>query len=103
MRNMRAVENILLQLDFKKIYDEVELFNKSKVNIRKYSRDDFGTLELIENPNARINGFHICFKGPVPKFLGKHTLVQGEPFDKSLELFFVYIGDSIYFEFVRNK
>jgi hypothetical protein len=103
VQDISLIESILEQLGFENIYNCNEMVNYELCNIRKYLYSDGNILELIENKSrARSNSFHLCFDGNVPDFMLQYRVEKFEPRDKTLEVFFVYINDSIYFEFVKE-
>jgi hypothetical protein len=105
VNNIELIEFILLKLGFNKIYDEREVVNYKHATIRKYLNNGDGfVLEVIEdNSRARSNSFHLCFDNEIPEFMRQYYIEKYIPKDESLLVDFVYINDSIYFEFVRNK
>lgn len=104
VQDINYVEDILVKLGFTCYYKEDEVINYQVNNVRKYSDYYDNALELIENKSrARGNSFHICFNGEVPEFMKQYRIDKYIPNDDNLLVDFVYIDDSIYFEFVRNK
>lgn len=106
VRNINKVEKILIDIGFVKVYDEMEIWAGKKTNIRKYLSSEGVKLELIQNENALLNTFHLAIEGDICDellFDMNSYIVYGEAFDKNLEMLFVYIDDSIYFEFVKEK
>jgi hypothetical protein len=105
VNNIELINSILLKLGFNNIYDETETINYRSVNVRKYINNGDGSiLEIIEDGSrARGNTFHLCFDNDVPDFMKQYRIEKFEPNDKSLLVDFIFINDSIYFEFVRNK
>ncbi|MDD5650969.1 MAG: hypothetical protein PHF86_11220 [Candidatus Nanoarchaeia archaeon] len=108
VKNIELVHSIFLKLGFSCTYNEIEIWENKETNIRKYIYKG-QKLELIQNDNAICNSYHICIEGKIPNFLQDYnvlrdyTILEGKAFNPKLKLFFVYIGDSIYFEFVRSK
>jgi hypothetical protein len=103
VQKIELIDSILLQLGFVKTYNEKELFNNEKVEINKYIYKGC-KFEFIENSSrSRSNSFHICFDGNIPDFMLQYQIERFIPKDESLLVDFVYINDSVYFEFVRNK
>lgn len=102
--DINKIEFILLQLDFEKIYDEYEYIDYQLCNVRKFLYSDNYILELIRSPSrARGSTFHISIEGEIPEFMKKYRIESHLPKDQTLLVDFVYINDSIYFEFVRSK
>jgi hypothetical protein len=105
VNNIELIGSILLKLGFNQIYDKMELINYRYVTVRKYLNNGDGSiLEIIEDGSrARSNSFHLCFDNDIPDFMKQYRIEKFEPNDKSLLIDFIFINDSIYFEFVRNK
>jgi hypothetical protein len=104
VQNIKLIDSILLQLGFECIYNEDENVNYKVCNVRKYALDTYYVIELIENGSrARGNSFHISIDGNVPDYMLQYRIEKFIPKDDNLLVDFVYINDSIYFEFVRNK
>jgi hypothetical protein len=105
VQDIKLCESILVRLGFIKDYDEYEKINYEDVIARKYyNKENKYYLELIESKTrARSNSFHLCFDGDVPIFMKQYRIEKYEPINKSLIVFFVYISDSIYFEFVKES
>ena len=104
VQNINLIESILEQLGFENIYNCDEIINYELCNIRKYLDGDGEILELIQSKaRSRGNSFHLCFDGNVPDFMLKYRVDKFIPKDDKLEVYFVYINDSIYFEFVKEK
>ena len=103
VRDINFMGAIFNKLGFSLIYHEVESVNGIDSIIEKYEYSDNLVIELIENNNIGLDQYHICFNGPVPYFLRNFDIRIGVPFDKNIKLSFVYVGDSIYFEFVESK
>jgi hypothetical protein len=103
VQDINLIESILLQLGFENIYNCNEMVNYELCNIRKYLYNDDNILELIQSKTrSRGNTFHLCFNGNVPDFMLQYRVKKFEPKDETLEVYFVYINDSIYFEFVKE-
>jgi hypothetical protein len=105
VNNIELIDSILLKLGFSQIYNEVEIINYRYDTVRKYLNNGDGSiLEVIEDSSqARSNSFHLCFDNEIPEFMRQYYIEKYIPKDNSLSVDFVYINDSIYFEFVRNK
>jgi hypothetical protein len=105
VQDIKLCESVLVRLGFIKDYDEYEKINYEDAIVRKYyNKENKYYLELIESKTrARSNSFHLCFDGDVPIFMEQYSVKKFEPNDDSLLVDFVFINDSIYFEFVRNK
>ena len=105
VQDIKFCESVLVRLGFVKFYDEYEMINNTKAIVRKYyNNENKYYLELIENSTrARSNSFHISFDGDIPDFMKQFRIEKYDPINKLLLVDFVYINDSIYFEFVRNK
>lgn len=103
VRNIYLVDSILIKLGFIKVYDEIEIWQNEKTNIRKYTTCSDYKIELIESRNILPDSFHICLEMEVPFFMREYAVIKGVPFDKNLLVDFVSINDSVYFEFVRKK
>lgn len=102
VKNIELVHDILMKLGFSITYYQNEIWDGKETNIRKYIYKG-QKLELIQSDEAICNSYHISIDGKVVPFLRDYNVVKKEGFNKELILEFVYIGDSIYFEFVRKK
>lgn len=104
VKDIGFIDEVFSQLGLKKVYDEIEIWGGKKTNIKKYLFED-SKIELIQGDNVFLNTFHLSFNGDIPNILlnHHHYIMNGIPFDKNIETFFVFIDDSIYFEFVREK
>lgn len=99
------VESFLVRLGLTKTYDEIETFDSLKVRVCKFSFPGGGTFEIIEDTAIHLQSFHLCVDGGVPDWLRQAAfrVEEGTPHNPNLKSEFVYIGDTIYFEFVENK
>jgi hypothetical protein len=104
--NIVQYDHIFTRLGFIKIYDEWEKVNGDDVNIKKYfDKENNYLLELLYDRKFDIvkNSSHLCFYGELPDCMKCHYVVEGKPFNKKYKQWFVYVDDSIYFEFVKEK
>jgi hypothetical protein len=106
VQNIDWVSSVLEKLNFFIIYDGNEYYQGCTRRIKKYKSDNL-VIELIQGFNIYNNSCHISLSMDIPFWMlnDRSYIVQGykNPNDPSLEVTFVYINDSIYFEFVKEK
>jgi hypothetical protein len=106
IQDMKWVSSVLEKLGFFVIYDNNELLFNQVRQIKKYKLDNL-IIELIQGFNYQNNHYHISLTMEVPDFMknDKSYIIQkyNNPNNPSLEVTFVYINDSLYFEFVKEK
>jgi hypothetical protein len=98
VKDIEKVSYIMRQLGFEEIYNKIEEIG----HVVKFQVGN-AKIELIQDKEAIENSFHICVDGGIPDFMLVYAKIKYEPFDGNLLVDFVYINDSIYFEFVRDK
>lgn len=101
VNDIEKVSNILIQLGYIKIYDEIESIGK----VQKFILEDNRYIEIIEQNYKRhsLNTWHISINSDIPDFLHKYKGKCYKARNTDLIVTFVYINDTIYFEFVRDK